>query len=210
MPLLGGQGVWHSARFGDRKCWQDEVVGQKDEGLGGFGVLAADAAQRCLEALEDALREIVTNAVLHRDYSIAADVQIQIFDDRIEIESPGKSPGHVTVKNVLEVQFAGNPKLVRLANKFPNAPNKEVGEGLNTAFEAMEKLPLKDPTIEERDNSIVVTLRHESLASPETSLALAELDAIVVFRSYNKTSRHQHHRILRAVSWLPRLFPMSL
>lgn len=116
---------------------------------------------------EDALHEIVTNAVLHRDYSIAADVQVRVFDDRIEIESPGRFPGHVTVANALNEQFARNPKLVRLANKFPNAPNKDVGEGLNIAFEAMEKLRLKPPTIEERNNSVIVTLRHESLASPE-------------------------------------------
>jgi ATP-dependent DNA helicase RecG len=116
---------------------------------------------------EEALHEIVTNAVLHRDYSIAADVQIRIFDDRVEIESPGRFPGHVTAKNVLNEQFARNAKVVRLVNKFPNAPNKDVGEGLNTAFEAMEKLRLKAPTIEERDNSVLVTLRHEKLASPE-------------------------------------------
>ena len=124
---------------------------------------------------EEALHEIVTNAVLHRDYSIAADVQVRIFDDRIEIESPGRFPGHVTVANVLNEQFARNPKLVRLANKFPNAPNKDVGEGLNTAFEAMEKLRLKAPTIEEHDKSVVVILRHESLASPE-QLVMEYLD----------------------------------
>ena len=32
---------------------------------------------------EEALHEIITNAVLHRDYSIAADVQVRIFDDRV-------------------------------------------------------------------------------------------------------------------------------
>ena len=38
---------------------------------------------------------------------------------------------------------------------------------MNTAFEAMEKLRLKQPTIEERSNSVLVTLRHEGLGSPE-------------------------------------------
>lgn len=116
---------------------------------------------------EDALHEIITNAVLHRDYSIAADVQVRVYDNRIEIESPGRFPGHVTPQNVLREQFARNPKIVRLINKFPDAPNKDVGEGLNTAFEAMQKLRLKPPTIEERENSVIVTLRHESLGSPE-------------------------------------------
>jgi ATP-dependent DNA helicase RecG len=105
--------------------------------------------------------------VLHRDYSIPADIQIRIFDNRVEIESPGRLPGHVTAKNILNEQFARNPKLVRIINKFPDPPNKDVGEGLNTAFEAMEKLRLKPPQIEERDNAVLVTLRHESLGSPE-------------------------------------------
>lgn len=115
---------------------------------------------------EEALHEVVTNAVLHRDYSIAVDTQIRIYDNRIEIESPGKFPGHVTAQNVLETQFARNPKLVRLVNKFPEPPNKDVGEGLNTTFQAMEKLRLKPPVIEERESSVLVVLRHEPLDSP--------------------------------------------
>ena len=117
---------------------------------------------------QEALHEIITNAVLHRDYSIAADTQVRIFDNRIEIESPGRFPGHITPANVLSEQFARNPKIVRLINKFPDPPNKDVGEGLNAAFEAMEKLRLKKPSIEERENSVLVVLRHESLGSPET------------------------------------------
>lgn len=116
---------------------------------------------------EETLHEIITNAVLHRDYSIATDIQIRIFDNRVEVESPGKLPGHVTVTNILDSQAARNPKLVRLINKFPNAPNKDVGEGLNTAFSAMEKLRLKAPIIEELENSVLVTIKHERLASPE-------------------------------------------
>ena len=79
-----------------------------------------------IEYPEETLHEIITNAVLHRDYSIATDIQIRIFDNRVEVESPGKLPGHVTIMNILEAQAARNPKLVRLINKFPNAPNKDV------------------------------------------------------------------------------------
>ena len=113
------------------------------------------------------MHEIITNAVLHRDYSIATDIQIRVFDNRVEVESPGKLPGYVTTKNILDSQSARNPKLVRIINKFPDAPNKDVGEGLNTAFEAMEKLRLKAPIIEETDTSVLVVIRHERLASPE-------------------------------------------
>lgn len=57
--------------------------------------------------------------------------------------------------------------IVRLINKFPNPPNKDVGEGLNTAFRAMELLRLKPPTILETEHSVIVKIRHESLGSPE-------------------------------------------
>lgn len=105
--------------------------------------------------------------MLHRDYSIVADVQIRIFDNRVEIESPGRLPGHVTTTNILDTQSARNPSLVRLINKFPNPPNKDVGEGLNTAFRAMVALRLKPPMILEKDASVLVLIRHESLGSPE-------------------------------------------
>lgn len=49
---------------------------------------------------QEALHELLTNAVLHRDYSVASDVQVRIFDNRVEIESPGRLPGHVTISNI--------------------------------------------------------------------------------------------------------------
>jgi ATP-dependent DNA helicase RecG len=118
----------------------------------------------------ETLHEIITNAVLHRDYSIAADIQIRVFDNRIEVESPGRLPGHITTQNILTEQFARNGVIVRLINKFPDPPNKDVGEGLNTAFRAMRALRLKDPVIEDRDSSVVVQIRHERLASPEEAI----------------------------------------
>lgn len=118
----------------------------------------------------ETLHEIVTNAVLHRDYSIAADVQVRVFDNRIEVDSPGKLPGHITQANVLHEQFARNGKIVRLINKFPDPPNKDVGEGLNTAFQKMQELGLKPPTIAEEGNHVVVYIRHDRLASYEDQI----------------------------------------
>lgn len=119
---------------------------------------------------KETLHEIITNAVLHRDYSVISDIHIRLFDNRIEVESPGILPGHVTSQNILSEQFARNGSIVRLVNKFPDAPNKDVGEGLNTAFESMRKLRLKEPEIFEADNSVVVFIRHERLASPEEAV----------------------------------------
>lgn len=118
----------------------------------------------------ETLHEIITNAVIHRDYSVADDVHIRIFDNRIEVQSPGRLPAHVTVKNFLTERFARNGAIVRILNKFPDPPNKDVGEGLNTAFEKMHQMGLKEPTLAERDNDVLVTIRHEALASPEEAI----------------------------------------
>ena len=140
---------------------------------------------------DETLHEIITNAVLHRDYSIAADVHVRIYDNRIEVESPGRLPGHVTVDNILNEQSARNPKIVRLINKFPDAPNKDVGEGLNTAFEAMKRLRLKEPVIEERDYSVVVHIRHTPLASPH--------DTVMEFLKHNPEITNQQARELTGI-----------
>jgi ATP-dependent DNA helicase RecG len=119
---------------------------------------------------EKTLHEIVTNAILHRDYSIASDVQIRVFENRIEVESPGLLPGHVTTRNILKTQFSRNGVMVRLIHKFPNPPNKDVGEGLNTAFDEMKRSRLKPPIIREMESSLIVDIRHDRLASPEESV----------------------------------------
>jgi len=119
---------------------------------------------------ETAVHEIITNAVLHRDYAIADDIHIKIFDNRVEVLSPGTLPGHVTTDNILDERFARNCAIVRLINKFPDPPNKDVGEGLNTAFQAMRQMKLKDPVISQTGGYVTVELRHESLASPEEAI----------------------------------------
>lgn len=142
-----------------------KAVAQTKEVVEGIKRMTATGLEE-INYPDETLHEIITNAVLHRDYSIATDVQIRIYDDRIEVQSPGRLAGHVTVETVLDEQFARNGKLVRMANKFPNAPNKDVGEGLNTAFEAMKKIRLAEPEIIENDNSVLVFIRHQRLASP--------------------------------------------
>ncbi len=119
---------------------------------------------------QETLHEIITNAVIHRDYSIADDIHVRIFDNRVEVQSPGRLPAHVTPENILRERFARNGAIVRLLNKFPDPPNRDVGEGLNTAFDKMNQLGLKDPEIEERDNDLLITIRHEPLASPEQTI----------------------------------------
>lgn len=118
----------------------------------------------------ETLHEILTNAVLHRDYGIRDYVHILIFDNRVEVESPGRLPSNITPQNILDERFARNPLIQRGVNRFPDPPNMDIGEGLNTAFQAMEKLRLSLPFIEEESDRVRVTIPHEPLASPQEAI----------------------------------------
>lgn len=123
----------------------------------------------------ETLHEILTNAVLHRDYSIKDDIHIRIFDNRVEVHSPGRFPANITVENILDERFARNGAIVRILNKFPEAPNKDVGEGLNTAYNKMIEAGLKNPEPKELENAVLFLIKHEPLASP-TEIIMIYLD----------------------------------
>jgi len=136
-----------------------DAVEKTIEIVEGISIIGSSGLEKVVYPRES-IHEIITNAVLHRDYSLNDEIHIRIFDNRIEVQSPGTLPAHVTVANILDERFSRNPRIVRLINKYKNPPNKDVGEGLNTAFEAMRKLKLKDPVIEQLNGSVRATLRH--------------------------------------------------
>ncbi|MBR3731153.1 MAG: ATP-dependent DNA helicase RecG, partial [Spirochaetales bacterium] len=53
-----------------------------------------------LEISKIALEELLQNALTHRDYSINAPINLFVFDNRIEIISPGKLPNSLTIENI--------------------------------------------------------------------------------------------------------------
>ena len=58
-------------------------------------------------------------------------------------------------------------EIVRILNKYKNPPNKDMGEGLNTAFDKMKEWRLKNPIITEVGNYVKVIIPHSTLARPE-------------------------------------------
>lgn len=118
----------------------------------------------------EAIKEILVNALIHRDFNISDDVSVLIFNNRIEVHSPGPLPAFVTPKNILETRFSRNSKIVRLLNKYPDRPNHDIGEGLNTAFQKMREVRLKEPIIKNIKTKVIVILPHEPLASPEDQI----------------------------------------
>lgn len=116
---------------------------------------------------KETIWEILVNTVIHRDYSISDNVLVSIFNNRIEFKSPGRFSGFVTAENILDNRFSRNSKIVRILSKYKDSPNKDLGEGMNTAFQKMKAMGLRDPEILEDGNYVKITLRHSTYVEPE-------------------------------------------
>lgn len=128
--------------------------------------LAASGFKTVHRYPERVIKEAITNAVIHRDYRLNRDIQIRIFDNRIEIESPGLFPGTVTPANVAKVgSFARNPLIARNLREFPEPPNVDAGEGVRMMFAEMRAANLYPPFYSEKRDaaqpSVVVSLLNE-------------------------------------------------
>ncbi len=143
-----------------------KTVKRTTEILSDISILTAEGITK-VDYPPEAIHEIIANAIIHRDYSISDDIQILIYQDRIEILSPGTLPAFVNTENILDVRYSRNPKVVRTLRRYPDAPNQDLGEGLNTAFQKMQDRRLKPPIIAIENNYVRVTIAHAPLASPE-------------------------------------------
>lgn len=115
----------------------------------------------------DALKEILVNAVIHRDYSLNDDIHVRVFDNRVEVQSPGRLPGYMNIDNLYDERFSRNPNVVRMLHNLPNPVNHDIGEGLDTAKNELKKAGLVEPEFQEKENAFLVTIRHQKLASIE-------------------------------------------
>ncbi len=96
---------------------------------------------------ERAVREVITNAVLHRDYHLKRDIEIRIFEDRLDILSPGLFPGNITAKNIGKVRSNEyrNDAIVKNLREFPQAPNLDRNEGVRAMRQQMDENNLFPP-----------------------------------------------------------------
>lgn len=94
------------------------------------------------EVPEEALQEIVANMLLHRDYFTASPWKVLIFDDRIEIVSPGSLPNHLTIDKIKAgVSVARNPVLFTFATK--EIPYRGLGSGVKRILEIVKDIEFK-------------------------------------------------------------------
>lgn len=96
-----------------------------------------------LEIPKISLEELLTNALVHRDYFVVAPVRIFIFDDRIEIISPGHLPNNLTIENIKKGNSnIRNPILTSFATKI--LPYRGIGTGIRRAIKEYRDIEFQD------------------------------------------------------------------
>lgn len=110
---------------------------------------------------EEALREIVANAIIHRDYMVTGTyIQVNIFSNRIEISNPGNLPPGITVQNIKDSQFSRNEVIARILRDLDYM--EEFGRGIDLVYSKMQEWGLVDPLFKNSSNGFKVTLLGES------------------------------------------------
>lgn len=108
----------------------------------------------------EAARELVVNAVAHRDYSISGDgIRLYLFKDRLEITSPGRLPGPVTVSNIVEERFSRNPAIVQVLADLGFI--ERLGYGVDRVIELMRQQGLRPPEFSETGGGFRVTIYND-------------------------------------------------
>lgn len=113
-----------------------------------------------------AWQEAIVNAVAHRDYSIRGmGIEVWMFDDRMEIRSPGLPPSPVTLDALAQrkhMHCSRNPLIVRVLTTLGYM--RELGEGVPRMFDEMERIGHYPPRFDAIGGAIVqVTLRNEPI-----------------------------------------------
>jgi ATP-dependent DNA helicase RecG len=103
------------------------------------------------------LREALTNALVHRDYSLSAPVRVFLFEDRLEIRSPGPLPNSVTLENVRAgIHVERNPIILSLMSKL--GLMTRLGTGIVRIYRLAAERGLPEPELEESGSEFVVIL----------------------------------------------------
>jgi ATP-dependent DNA helicase RecG len=132
-----------------------------------------------LEYPMEAARELVVNAVAHRDYSINGDgIRLFLFRDHMEVSSPGGLAGPVTIDNIKDERFSRNPVIVQVLADMGFI--ERLGYGVDRVFSLMEAQNLPEPEFTETAGGFKVVLHRAVDAQAEVANAIREhIDKLV-------------------------------
>ncbi len=132
-----------------------------------FSIKNGPKRKEILEVPEEAIREIILNAIVHRNYHINDPSKIAIYDNRIEIFSPGVFPGPIDIQNLQKgLTYIRNNIICKIFREAGYI--EKLGSGFQTLFSSYEKAKLSKPQVIEGENFIKCILPRKSFKSKET------------------------------------------
>ena len=150
-----------------------------------------------------AVREALVNGVCHRDYRLGGrSIEIRMFDDRLEVISPGGLPGYITVDNIVEEHFSRNPRLVN--GLFQWGFIEELGLGVDRMIEDMINAGHPPPEFKDTPYSFTVTLRNtrirQSMPAWEASMNERQLQAMSYIQEHGRITNREYRQLCPDVS----------
>lgn len=111
-----------------------------------------------MEIPNEAITEIIVNAIIHRDYDSAGSVQIALFSDRVEVVNPGSLPEQLTISDLARrhLSIPVNPFLARPF--FLAGYINQLGYGTQNVVKWCRKAHLPEPVFEQRNKQFSVTI----------------------------------------------------
>jgi ATP-dependent DNA helicase RecG len=104
-----------------------------------------------LEIPEEAFAETIANAIVHRNYYISAPIQIYLFDNRLEIHSPGNLPNTITEENIkFGVHVERNPTILSFLEKDKEFSYTGRGSGIPRVIRLCDKAGIKVDLIDDK------------------------------------------------------------
>jgi len=150
-----------------------------------------------------AVREALVNAVCHRDYQLTGRrIEIRMFDDRLDVISPGGLPGYITVDNIVEEHFSRNPRLVN--GLFQWGFIEELGLGIDRMIEDMANAGHPNPEFRDTPYSFTVTLQNtrvrRALPAWESSMNERQLRALAYLQANGRITNREYSHLCPDVS----------
>lgn len=143
-------------------------------------------------------REILANAVAHRDYSLAgAKIEVLMFDDRLEIISPGNLPSSISIERLGIDHYSRNPLAAKILNQMHYI--EEIGMGIKRVREELTSLKLPLPRFENEGINFKVTFLcpkvSEEFEKKETLLNERQKNALEYLKKAGKITNKEYSAI---------------
>jgi len=133
---------------------------------------------------EDACREALINAITHRDYSIEGqNIEIFIFDDRMEVNSPGSLLSTVKIEQLEKLQGiheSRNALIARVLREIGYV--REMGEGMRRIFNLIKDADLVPPELQSKPQRFSIILQYKSVFSEDDQIWLSSFKPLKLTR----------------------------